>query len=79
MDYSGNIDNITFTSGMGVNGISCVNVDILVDSESEDEELFQIILQDNVLVQTVPPNVSTVFIGKLSMPLNQISMIMYLH
>ena len=64
LDFDDNIADISFMSGQGIGDTSCTNVDILVDSISEDEESFTIILQENALVEVVQPNVSTVFIGE---------------
>ena len=52
-----------FMSGMGVGGVACTNIQIIADSEVEEEEFFEIVLQSNELVVAVAPNVSTVVIG----------------
>ena len=64
MDFDNNIADISFISGEGFGDISCTNINILVDANSEDEESFTIILLENSLVEVVQPNVSTVLIGE---------------
>ena len=63
LDFGEVMENITFTSEQEVGGLSCINIDIIDDSVAEEEETFQIVLISNELVQTVPPDVSTVFIS----------------
>ena len=64
MDFDDNIADISFISGEGIGDISCTNINILVDANSEDEESFTVILLENSLVEVAQPNVSTIFIGE---------------
>lgn len=64
LDFNDEIADISFMSGQGVGDTSCTSINIIVDSDPEDEESFTIVLQENLLVEVVQPNVSTVFIGE---------------
>ena len=52
------------TSGLGVGGVACTQVDIFSDATAEQEESFQLALESNELALAVPPNITTVVIGE---------------
>ena len=71
VDFNATVPELAFTSGQGIDDTACTQVQIFSDAIAEPEESFEIVLVSNELALAVPPNVSTIVIGKSTTVMKQ--------